>query len=145
MVKLFCASLAAGLRRAGGARGATGVNPARAILFVVAALAGVGAAYLLSGAPGSGALLPFGNPHTQDWILWIVGLWLLTYCLYSVVRRRAALDWRWPIWLIVGSTMIYTEWFDVAPLKEVACRVLQSRHHPASPGPCYKRTEPGAS
>jgi hypothetical protein len=119
------------------------LNPAaRATLFGVAALVGVASACLLSGRPASDTFLPLGHPHVQDWFMWIVGLWLLAYCLYSLMRSGAGVDWRWPIWLILGSTMIYAEWFNVAPLKEGACRILHARHQPVSPGPCYKLTDP---
>ena len=61
-------------------------------------------------------------------------------CLYSLMRSGAAVDWRWPIRLILGSTMISMEWFNVVPLKEGACRILHARRQPALPGPCNKLT-----
>jgi hypothetical protein len=117
-------------------------SAARVVLFGLAALVGVASAYFLSGRPASDALLPLSHPHLQDWFMWIVGLWLVAYCLYRLFRGAANLDLRWSICLILGSTLIYAEWFDVAPLKEVACRVLHARQHPAPPAPCYKPADP---
>ena len=120
------------------------MNPvARVILFGVAAVVGIASAYYFPSRPSGDSLIPFGRPHVQDWFMWIVGIWLLAYCLYKLVWRAAVLDWRWPVYVILGSTMVYMEWFDVAPLKEAACQILHARHHPV-PVPCYKGADPGS-
>ncbi len=116
------------------------MNPvARVMLFGVAALVGIASAYYFPSRPSDEMIIPFGNPHVLDWFMWIVGIWLLAYCLYRLVWSAANLDWRWPILLILGSTMVYMEWFNVAPMKEAACQILHARHHPV-PVPCYKET-----
>jgi hypothetical protein len=113
---------------------------ARAILFVVAIVAGIVAAKTFHGDPGDNPLFPLGHPQMQDWFMWIAGLWLLAFCVYRAFRGGAGLDLRWSMCLILGATMIYTEWFDVAPLKEAACQMLHARHHTAPlPTPCYRR------
>jgi hypothetical protein len=113
-------------------------SAARLALFAVAAIVGVASAYYFPSRPTGETLIPFSKPHLQDWFMWIAGLLLLAYCLFKLVWGAAELDLRWSIYLILGSTMIYTEWFDVAPLKEAACWVLHARQHPPPQAPCYR-------
>jgi hypothetical protein len=130
-------------RRALAREGATPVNSvARIILFGAAAVVGIVSVVYFPGRPTGEMIIPFGNPHMQDGFMWVIGIWLLAYCLYRLVWGAADLDWRWPIYLILGSTMVYMQWFNVAPMKEAACQILHARHHPV-PVPCYKGADPG--
>ena len=110
----------------------------RLILFVAAAVAGIGAACFFPGRSLIDLLTPSGRPLLQDWFMWIVGLWLLGFCVYRAFRGGDGLGLQWSMCLILGSTMIYMEWFNVAPLKEAACQILHARQHPAPPPPCYR-------
>jgi len=111
---------------------------ARGIVFAAAALMGLASALYLSNRQSIDSYLHTSNLQVQDWALWFFGIGLVAYCLFSLVRRGGVFDWRWPMWLILGATMIYAEWFNVVPLKELTCRVLRGSHHPVSAGPCYK-------
>ena len=111
---------------------------AKGAIFGAALLIGAASALYLSNKPWVDSHLYTSNLQVQDWALWFFGIWLVAYCLFRVVRRRGVFDWRWPIWLILGSTMIYAEWFNVVPLKEITCQMLRGAHHRIGSGQCYK-------
>lgn len=113
-------------------------SAAKGVIFGAALLAGAASALYLSNKQLIDSHLHTSDLQVQDWMLWFFGIALVAYCVFSFVKLGGIFDWRWPIWLIFGSTMIYAEWFNVIPLKEVTCQALYGAHQRIGWGQCYK-------
>jgi hypothetical protein len=113
-------------------------SKANILVFAAAALFGVACAFLLFNGPWIEAKFQTGHLPFQDWVLWFFGIALVGNGLYRLVTRGAIVDRRWPVWILVGGTMLYAEVFNVIPVKEMACRILAGKHHHLDPGACYK-------
>jgi hypothetical protein len=105
--------------------------------FAALLIGAVCAAYIVSNRGFGGA----ANPNAvflQDALLWLFGLGLIGGCAWRLWRGASLADWHIPIWLALGTFILYGEIFNVAPMKELACQaLLQGRGHHSQP--CYKR------
>jgi hypothetical protein len=108
---------------------------ARFLTFLAAAFLAVvfAQAYKYHGAPID-AYLRTTHLHAMDWLLLLLGSFVLGSIAYGLLTEPDKFDWRAIIWLIMGGFMIYAALGNNASLKETACQLFVHRHYTP---PCY--------